>query len=87
MTEGTGIVTTGGDEGIDSMDMSDTLGLCDCAEARAEDKMVRALMLPVLMGLDRAALEHSPMVQSDAATVTVTSSVVNTGINAPFDVT
>lgn len=43
-------------------------------------------MLSVLEGVDRAALEHSPMPQLDADTVTVTNSVVNTGIITPPDV-
>ena len=43
-------------------------------------------VLSVLENIDEAALEHSPGPQSDVVTVTVTISVVNTGIIIPPEV-
>lgn len=50
------------------------------SELRAEDRIVRALMVLVLEGVDGEALEHSPKPQLGAVTVTVTISVVSTGM-------
>ncbi len=50
--------------------------------ASADDRTVRALVLPVLVGLEGEALEHLPPLQlgADSVTVTVYDPVVNTGI-------
>ena len=49
-----------------------------------ESRIVRALVVPVLGGFDRAASGHLPAEQSDAVTVTVTDSEVNNRAFSPF---
>ena len=50
-----------------------------CEGDIAYDRMVRAFVAPVLMGLDSKASGHSPTPQSDGVTVTVTGHSVNIG--------
>ena len=61
-------------------------GDCACddrADDMADDRTVRALVVPVLEGLDRAASEHSPTAEQSGVTVTVTGPAVSTGMIAP----
>ncbi len=62
--------------------VGDVLGQGD---SEADDRTVRALVVPVLVRLDGAASEHSPTaVQSYCVTVTVTDPV-STGTTAPWE--
>ena len=52
---------------------------------KADDRTVRALVVPALGILDRVALGHSPAaVQSDGKTVTVTGPAVSIGTKGPL---
>lgn len=61
-----------------------SLGLC-AGDIIADERIVRAFVVPVLGGIVCEASVHSPTLQSDATTVTVTDSCVNIGAMPPRD--